>query len=71
MNYAAYVKAKLDDPNTPRAEHMRYWQEWQDINQRQGHANFLAAERTCRNALRASMVGHAGCVGAAVGVSAA
>lgn len=58
MNYAAYVKAKLDNPDTPRAEYMKFWQEWQDIQREQGHANFLAAERACRAALHADARTH-------------
>jgi len=44
MNYAAYLKRIIDNPNTAREEYMWAWQELQNIEAKQ-HAVNAAAER--------------------------
>lgn len=45
MNYNATIKAKLDDPKTPREEYMRLWEQWQDILHRQAVCDAEAEQR--------------------------
>ena len=35
MNYAAWLKARLDDPRTSTADYRRYWNEWQYLEYQQ------------------------------------
>jgi len=44
MNYAAYLKRIINNPNTTREEYMWAWQELQSIEAKQAEVNVAAAK---------------------------
>lgn len=45
MNHNQRVLNRLNDPNTPREEYMRLWEQWNDIMFRQRCVDQAAANR--------------------------
>lgn len=49
MNYFVYLQRILDNPNTPREEYMRAWEEHRNMEAQQRYLDAIYAERHRNN----------------------